>query len=684
MLLKCTISNFGVPIKYLSAVILHKTMKKRAYLPAVFIVVMSLISCSDSDVYTGEEKPKAYSDFNYSTVSPGVQLDLAYEHTGVEAKVYFELYDQNPVNETEYTYVKREGVKPLFTAYTDVKGQYKGNVKLPAYAQKVWIYAPGFYARTLIEAEVKGGSIKATDAENSVMTRVVTATDKPFYCLYDPDAPSRPNEYKDFDWKRWLGEYDIYRNGEIQYLCTNDELKIQNSGELYTAHAQVLNISETCPEQYRSYTDLYVNEPAEVAVTFLAQNTCWNCSMGYYYYKDGQKPNSLKEAEVIMLFPNTQDGLWEKSVGEAKKCAGIERGTCVQLMYYPHIAEGSMEGATTAFPADTRIGFVLANNAWGNRIGRFNSHKRYRAATSAGLSQNNSGVVYQTPRTAAYRYGDQVMISFEDHIDDENFSDVVITMKSNPIKAITNVPVVDDEKGTVSTLELRGIYAFEDLWPSKGDYDMNDVVVRYDHEKIFNRRGQLVGESFIFKTFENFAASTNGLAFKLKPVAAGTTQCAVRTGSSSEFEPAVFDYEQGEKVYLLTDNVAKSIGTEFKVTLNYDSPITSGESEVDPFIFRNEANGKRWEVHLPQQAPTSKMDSSYFGTHDDASRPSQNLYYVRSGNYPFAFYLAGANENDIAPMLLRSNESKPVDQLFNGYKAWVESNGTTNTDWYKR
>ena len=120
------------------------------------------------------------------------------------------------------------------------------------------------------------------------------------------------------------------------------------------------------------------------------------------------------------------------------------------------------------------------------------------------------------------------------------------------------------------------------------------------------------------------------------------------------------------------------------MTLNYDSPITSGESEVDPFIFRNEANGKRWEVHLPQQAPTSKMDSSYFGTHDDASRPSQNLYYVRSGNYPFAFYLAGANENDIAPMLLRSNESKPVDQLFNGHKAWVESNGTTNTDWYKR
>ncbi|MGN0048758.1 MAG: LruC domain-containing protein [Bacteroides sp.] len=664
-------------------------MKRNTLILIAVLGSSMLVGCMEKDVYTGETRPKEYNSFDYSTVRQGVKLDVAYQYTGMKAKVYFELYDVKPVTETEYSYVKRDDVTPIYSAYTDENGRLQTTLNLPAYVEMVYAYAPAFYARTLIEAKVEDGLISIRDTEVAASTRVVTPTDKDYYCYMDEASPSIPNEYKDGPWKVWLGDYDKRRNGEVLYKCTNSSLLIDDWNSLCVAHAQVINSAIKCPEQYRSYTDMYINEDAEVAVTSLGQNTCWNCSLGYYYYPDGNQPTRLQDANVILLFPNTQDGGWEKSVVgdsgyDALARAGIDRGTCVQLMYYPNIASGSRAGATTVFPAGYRIGFVLANNAWSHRLNRFNANKRYRSATSAGLSVNNSGVAYGSPRTAAYRYGQSVMISFEDHTDDQNFSDAVITMKSNPVQAISDVPEVDTGSKLMATKELRGIYAFEDLWPNKGDYDLNDVVVRYDHEKLYNQSGEFTGESFVFKTFQNYAGNVNGLAFSLSPIASGTTSCFIRKAGAEQFEPATFEYEPADRVYRLTENVKVDMGAEYKVTILFDSPVSVGESSVKPFIFRAQEGDKRWEVHLPNEAPTSRMDYSLFGQQDDASRPGEGLYYVRAGNYPFAYFLAGADENDLNKILDISNESKSIDTLYGGYTEWVLSNGQSNTDWYKR
>ena len=237
--------------------------------------------------------------------------------------------------------------------------------------------------------------------------------------------------------------------------------------------------------------------------------------MGYYYYKEGEKPTSLNDANIIMLFPNTQDGKWANDRKGAKPTAGINRGTAVQLKYYPKISSGSAEGETTIFPAGYRVGLVIATNAWSNRISGYNKNIKYRAATSRGLSIDDNGNPYDTPRTAAYRYNDFVMVSFEDYINDRNFSDVVVAMKSNPVKAIEVDPDVDPDNNQTTTEILKGVYAFEDLWPSKGDYDMNDVVVRYNYGKTFDKDNKIYAESFIFKTFQNVAGNNNGLAFRL-------------------------------------------------------------------------------------------------------------------------------------------------------------------------
>lgn len=663
--------------------------------------LIALGGCMEKNVFKGEkEEEKAFNTFDYSTVNPATTLEVAYLNTGVKARVYFELYDEMPVIENEYSYSKRPDVTPLFAAYTDKDGVFKDNVQLPAYLKKVYIYSPAFYARTLIEAEVVNGNIQATDAvTKNPDTRTVAATDQEHDSYMVTELNNTPKEYSDTRWKTWLGEYDKKKNGEIKYQYGGKELSVE-SDDLYTAHSKVINVNQTCPEHFRSYTDLYVNKEAELAVTFLGQNTCWNCSLGYYYYKDGEKPASLNDAHVIMIFPNTQDGGWVKgqelnSNTYAGSSAGIDRGTAVQLKYYPNIKNGSEEGATTKFPAGLRIGFVLATNAWSNRIEFYadpsqQPNKGYRAATSEGLSVKDNGSSWDEPRTAVYKYEDHVMISFEDHTYDQNFSDVVITMKSNPVDAITDIPVVDPDDVNVKVTTLKGFYAFEDMWPARGDYDMNDVIVRYNYEKTFTKDNdnKIQSESFIFKTYQNYASLVNGLAFRVKP--SGTIadrKYYIRKKGESKFtETTSFIHETdgASEVFLLTGDIRTDMGAEYKVTLEYDGSVAR-ESAAVPFIYRASENNpdKRWEVHLPKENPTDKMDGDFFRKEDDASQPDKGIYYVRGGNYPFAIFLSGATETNMAKLLDRSNETVPIDQLYGGYNGWVTSSGNDNQDWYK-
>lgn len=641
--------------------------------------------CMEKDVYQPpQEEEKEYNEFDFSTVAPTTSLEVAYLNTGVQAGVYFELYGEKPVTEGMYNYIKRDDVTPLFAAYTARDGVFRGTIEgLPAYLKKVYVYTPAFYAQTLIEADVENGVIKAMDDEITEDEGPTTRASKGKGDSYMVKTP-RPDAYEGTIWKTWLGDYNKNQNGEIEYKYKDDKLKVNNANALYEVHSRVINTHKTCPEEYRSYTDMYVNEDAEVAVTFLGQNTCWNCSMGYYYYKEGQKPASLNEANVIMLFPNTQDGHWSNNTSAAKNTAGIDRGTAVQLKYYPNIAQDSYQGETNVFPAGYRIGFVIANNAWSNRIPNFTGDNRYRSATSEGLSVDNDGKAIDGPRTAAYRYGDYVMISFEDYKDDQNFSDIVITLKSNPVKAITDIPVVNPDNDHTTTTVLKGIYAFEDQWPAKGDYDLNDVMVRYNYGKTFDSDNNLYGEAFLFQTFQNYASLMNGLAFQLDGSATpSSVKYEIRKKGEKDFTEARFTYESADHVYRLTDDIRTDLGAEYKVTLVYDNPIAK-ESKAKPFLYRNTTNGKRLEVHLPGEAPTSLMDRSYFGQNDDASVPEKGIYFVRSGKYPFAFFLAGAEEKDLKEMLDRANEGKNIDVLYPGYNDWAESGGKTNQDWYKK
>lgn len=675
---------------------------KKVLLSALGLGLFLTTSCLNEDGLTVDEYKKSQANkFDFSTITD-VNVNIQYLNEDVKYENYFEIYDENPVVDLEYKVQKKDSITPIYAGYTNANGVFSKTIKMPTYCSKVYVYSPDLNNPRVMEGTVENGVLTVTepaplDLESAPARNASTKQwSWGSYDSYMAEGKGTSDGVYDGSWKTWLGTYSK-SSGKVNYTYTgtDERLKISASeaGEIYTAHQQVIYSQTVCPEEYRCYADLTVTDSAEVAVTFIGGNTCWNSSIGYYYYKVGEAPTSLSDANVIMLFPNTQNGNWENGWQTSQETKGISTGTTVQLKYYPNIKSGSQEGATTIFPKGYKIGFVLACNAWSNRVNRdfAKSNKKDRSATTQGLSVDVNGNVATGTKTAAYVISDinKTVISFEDHDDDENFSDVVIAVSSNPVKAITNLPEVDPETKKTTVKELGGVYAYEDLWPYKGDYDMNDVIIRYEREKVFGPDDLVYQESAMFTLFQNFAQKTNSIGIKVENDNGTRAKLYKKAADATEYtEVTGFTYDAANNVYVITTNVEADVKATYKLVLDYgEDGVTKASSlTVKPFIFRiSDKTANKWlEVHIPMEAPTSNADMSLFGlkSADDCSDIEKGIYYVRIGNYPFAFFLSGQTEDVLKAMLDPDNESATIDKLFPRYTNWVTSSGKEDSDWY--
>lgn len=121
--------------------------------------------------------------------------------------------------------------------------------------------------------------------------------------------------------------------------------------------------------------------------------------------------------------------------------------------------------------------------------------------------------------TAAFRIDDFVVLSFEDWTD-QDYNDIQFNVWSNPIEAIINpdIPDIKPDGGNEDkkySLEYKGIIAFEDNWPRKGDYDLNDVIVKYQSVLNFNDANQVLSTEDTYELLWSGATFKNGFAYQL-------------------------------------------------------------------------------------------------------------------------------------------------------------------------
>ncbi len=241
--------------------------------------------------------------------------------------------------------------------------------------------------------------------------------------------------------------------------------------------------------------------------------------------------------------------------------------------------------------------------------------------------------------------------------------------------------------------------AFEDLWPSYGDYDMNDLVMGYKFKIVTNANHNVVEiyNNLILRA--SGAGNSNGFGYQLPNVNPGSilsvsgtgnqtgytiASNGTESGNSSKATIIVFDNAHRYMHLWNTDkNVAPLPYVRFSVHLTFMNNGVAGPagavtlsnlhiSQWNPFLVVNGVRGK--EVHLPDHAPTSLADVSLFGKSDDDTQPGIGKYYKSKTNLPWALDISGGFNYPA--------EYQDINTAYLHFAQWVISGGTQYADWW--
>ncbi|TMO88461.1 LruC domain-containing protein [Pseudoalteromonas spongiae] len=260
--------------------------------------------------------------------------------------------------------------------------------------------------------------------------------------------------------------------------------------------------------------------------------------------------------------------------------------------------------------------------------------------------------------------------------------------------------------GVVETTTAWQTAAFEDLWPQQGDYDFNDVVVKY---RIFKSQignqvvrlkidGELlaVGASyhnaFAFR-FANIARNQvdeplvrltiNGQQIAKNPLEAGRNEAILIALDDTK---VIANTQSGCKYFRTESGCLNQQPIPFSVTLPFKNTVTDSASlisGVSPFIFAvngfdhgpfvDSNNARAWEVHLKNHTPTEAFNTDYFDQGDDMSSTYGN--FQTANGLPWALII-GTSWN-------HPKESTDMLLAYPEFGGFAESAGSANTNWFR-
>jgi len=250
--------------------------------------------------------------------------------------------------------------------------------------------------------------------------------------------------------------------------------------------------------------------------------------------------------------------------------------------------------------------------------------------------------------------------------------------------------------------KVFGTLAFEDNWPAKGDYDLNDVVVDYKMNRVTNADNNVVEVVANFVVRASGANHKNAFGFQLEGIAPEVIESV--KGNKVGFSNGLFKFsnnglEQNQEFAncIVFDNffsIMKPPGggtmgvnvekeskfvpyVEMTVIMPFAKKISIKELTTDKFNFyivSDVASLKRGrEIHLPDAMPTSLANQELFGTYDDKSTGSH--YYRTKNNLPWAINIIQGFEYPI--------EKVSIDKGYNYFIKWAESNGEQYKNWFE-
>ncbi len=679
---------------------------KRIYTLALILGVVGMSSCSKKNA--SDPTPEVPVDkiapegFTFKTsVDVDVDVTLRTNNDKPIPGVVVSLY--NPANTTADA--------AIYKGVTDENGNLKAKVNVPSYVKELIIDPAYVGLLRFANASIKGSSVKAviggkagysgdivpealsfSKRNNGLGTSSLLTTDYVY--------PGSYNASNAFTSPTNLGKpvyleanADVIEASLLSYVNAS----LPEGSPLTTTHPEYLTST--------AVQTINVTAKSDVWVTFVSEGAGYRNALGYYTYKTGTPPSAATGGTILggidkvtYIFPNAS------AYGSG---GGLVSGDKVKL---------------GTFEAGTSIAFVLFQDAWTGTTVNASATKFYTTdkfnPESTTATRRHSVMLYDNVHKL-------YLLGFEDQNrqsgSDNDFNDLVVYASANPITAISNegVPPIDDGGDTDgdgvldeldaypndATKAYNSYYpsastyaqvAFEDNWPNKGDYDLNDLVINYRYSFVSNAKNQVVTMKGEFVPVAAGASFKNGFGVQL-PVAAstvasvtgqkitGTYLSLASNGVESGQTKAViipFDNQDGaiknpDGSFIInteptTDKVA---GTPVNVDITFTSPVPQASlaaSAFNPFLISNQR--RAYEVHLPGYAPTDKAAKNLFGTADDASTPSSGKYYLSTENWPWAISYTNA--------ILYPVERANINKAYLHFAEWAASGGSQYPDWY--
>ena len=489
-------------------------------------------------------------------------------------KVYFEVYTKDPEQLDADGQVVKRDIEPVDVGFTDGNGEYNHKIEVPATAKYLYIYSPYAGVPRVLVAEIKDGVLSEVaypDEIEGARSMLGRADDGDYkneaYNTITGKKLSRLGYWKNAKRAYSLKgvTYDLY--GRPDYTKVGDRI---------TVSRDILNlINQTVPEGGKvdpsliRNGDIRVTKKAHIDLFLVDETTSANNTLAYYCYETNNPPKKeadIKVNDIVIAFPNAK--VLKRHDYEPKGNNGaLERGEGVRLHYYK---DGKDMGEE--FPEGVSIGWIIYNQAYRTAVNgnALNTGVKHYFADKD-LNGNGKGNV------VLFRSGEKVMFGFEDWNGDYDYNDVVFYVKADPIEAITpDIPDVKptdpDDSDIVAEITYRGILTFEDLWPYRGDFDMNDVVVEYESTVGYNRANE------VLRTIDNYtilwsgASYDNSFAYQLEALRG---EVEVEISSSLGGNGGAFvDPEVDRATIRLANNVRAYANEDEKVTFKVVTKYT--------------------------------------------------------------------------------------------------------------
>lgn len=443
-------------------------------------------------------------------------------------------------------------------------------------------------------------------------------------------------------------------------------------------------------------SDIVVSSAADVWITFVAEGTDYRNTLGFYTYDLSNPPQSVNEIKPEnrhYIFPNMS------AFGSG---GGLVPGNTVYL---------------GKFPANTGIGLFLAVNGWNSNTKSLNTTSSYTIYSNSKFNPEANESLKQHSVLIKDQAREILVLGFEDmrrdnSACDNDFNDALMIVSSNPIDAVLAgaMPSLVDPKtdadgdGVPNAFDAypndferaydnytSGSLAFEDQWPRKGDFDMNDFVVNYNYKIVTNAQNRTKD---IKGTFEIAALGTifhNGFGYEL-PLAPNDVQSVTGSKINHNYITRAangVEAEQEKATIIVFDdafdlvNTTSFFNTDPKkpkyntVSLFVDVTLTKPmdlplNAPFNPFIMVGQQRGR--EVHLSGMAPTSKANVNLFGTADDATNLATGTFYKTKDNLPYGI--------NVPEKFQYPAEWISIADAYLKLYEWVQSGGREFVDWY--